>query len=206
MLGADRDNRLYVLKEIARKETPRQFARTLKQWMDGYRVIDVVCDSLGSADMTGGEGFKSFIQVLKDEGIRVRATTFQEKEDEAFIARIQDSLLVPDVEDNFGQKIPKLRIRSECTMTISDIRNVQWVRDRNANENKPKLDISNKDALACLKYALATNIYFAKPHKTRPHYVRDRVYGIQVHRDKFDRMNGNRLLPRRRAAAADNDD
>jgi hypothetical protein len=178
LLGADRDNRLYVLKELARKETPRDFARTLKAWMTGYRVVDIVCDSLGSADMTGGEGFKSFIQVLNEEGIRARATRFEEKEDEAFIARIQDALLLPEA-DNFGQQVPKLRVLSSCTLTISDIRNVQWTRDKTNQMNKPKLDITHKDALACLKYALATNLNNQRGREKV--YVRNQsAYGVRT--------------------------
>lgn len=203
LLGADRDNRLYVLKEIARKETARQFARTLKEWMKGYRVIDMVCDSLGSADMTGGEGFKSFIQILNEEGVRVRATTFEEKEDEAFISRIQDSLLIPDAPDNFGQYVPKLRVLSNCTMLISDIRQVQWVRDKNNDTNKPKLDISNKDALSCLKYALATSLFFEKTIKNQPHYVAKQVYGLPKRNNAKMKL---RSVSVKRPVAADDDD
>lgn len=201
MLGADRDNRLYVLKEMASKATPRDFARMLKTWMSGYRVVDIVCDSLGSQDMTGGEGFKSFIQVLKEERIAVRATTYEEKQDEAFIARIQDALLIPSEPDNFGQLVPKLRIYRGNPMIVSDIRNVQWTRNKQIDENKPKLDISNKDALACLKYALATNLYFEKPIKTKPHYVSQSKYGYSLRRGKMGLRTRARAAP-----GASNDD
>jgi hypothetical protein len=202
LVGADRDNRLYVLKELARKETPRQFAKTLSDWMKGYRIIDIVCDSLGSADMTGGEGFKSFIQVLNEEGVRARATTFLEKEDEAFISRIQDALLVPDVPDNFGQRIPKLRFSRNVPMSVSDVRQVQWVRDKRIEENKPKLDISNKDALACIKYALATNLYYAKPAKTKAHYVVQNPY---LKRERANLNLRSNVQSKRRKGAADDD-
>jgi hypothetical protein len=184
LVGADRDNRLVVLKEIARKETPRQFARTLKQWYAEYRICDIICDSLGSADMTGGEGFKSFIQVLNEEGVRARATSYKEKEDEAFISRIQDALLLPEEPDSFNQRVPKLRVVSTCTETISDIRNVQWARDRGvAGENKPKLEISNRDMLACVKYALATNLYNTKAKDTSYH-VTQPLYGYSPRRQQ----------------------
>jgi hypothetical protein len=205
LVGADKDNRLVVLKEFAAKLTAREYARALREWMDGYRVIDIVCDSLGSMDMTSGEGFKSFIRVLNEEGIRARATTFEEKEDEAFVSRIQDALLLPTEADNFGQRVPKLRILDGNPMIVADIRNVQWVRDARLDENKPKLNISNRDMLACLKYALATNIYFAKPAKTKPHYVNRNVYGRDVRRGKMA-LRSFRRKPASPGRGDDNDD
>jgi hypothetical protein len=179
LLGADPDNQLYVIKELALKETPRDFAKSLKKWSEGCHVIDIVCDSLGSQDMTGGEGFKSFIQVLNEEGIRARATTYDEKQDEAFIARIQDVLRIPTEKDNFGRTIPKLRIHENCRHLTSDIENVCWEYDKKNAEAKPKLAIANKDMLACLKYALATNLYFKKQRETA--YVMAKpVYGFRT--------------------------
>lgn len=162
MLGADKDNWLHYMKELKRKEVPRQFAKSLKEWMSGHRVVDIVCDSLGSSEGTGGEGFRSFIQVLQEEGIRVRATTWTEKNDEDFIARIQEVLAVPEEKDNFGRLLPKLRIWQGNTGIIMDVENVQWVKMRGLDEVKPKLDISNKDFLSCVKYALAANPHFFK--------------------------------------------
>lgn len=177
MLGVDKDGWIHYMSEIKRKEIPRTFAKTLKEWMHGHRVVDVVCDSLGSADSTGGEGFLSFIQVLQSAGIRVRATRWDEKNDEDFITRIQEVLTVPELADNFGRRLPKLRIWSGNPGIIVDCENVQWIKIRGLDEMKPKLDISNKDFLSCLKYALAANPHYAKGHEkvyTRP---RPSTYG-----------------------------
>jgi hypothetical protein len=157
MVGVDRENRLYYLKEMKEKSVPRDFARSLQQFMQGYRVVDIVCDSLGSSETSGGDGFKSFIQVLREERINVRATTYEEKQDEEWIARIQNVLTVPTEPDNLGEMVPKLRIFRNNTGIVADIENVQWLKVRGVDDFKPKLDISNKDFLACLKYALAAN-------------------------------------------------
>jgi hypothetical protein len=130
--------------------------------MRGFKVVDIVCDSLGNSDSTGGEGRMSFIQVLIDEGVRVRATTYDEKQDEAWIAMIQDVLLVPEGPNNFGEKLPKLQIANTCHGVISDIRTVCWSKIKNIDDYKPKLDIARKDHLSCLKYALAAQPRFNK--------------------------------------------
>lgn len=177
LIGCDKWGNLYVLDEYADKAVPRDFAKDLLEgWLTQYRVIDIVVDSLGSADMTGGEGFSSFIQVCNDEGLRCRATTWNEKSDEDFITRVQDSLLVPDKPNNFGQTIPKLRIISDCKGIINDICNVQWQYDKKNDINKPKLDISNKDYLSCLKYGLAVNLFF-KRGRNNISYATGKVYG-----------------------------
>jgi hypothetical protein len=180
LVGAD-SNGPVVLKELSAKATPRDFARMLKEWYRGYRLVDIVCDSLGSADMTGGEAFKSFIQVLKDEGIRVRATTYADKSDEAWIARIQNVLQVPKEADNFGQMIPKLRILDGVPGIVSDIESVSWLKFRNADVFKPTLDISKKDYLACLKYALSTNLTQSKGKEVAYSFKKP-VYGFSLRR------------------------
>ena len=147
--------RKLVVKELAAKSTAKQFALQLLEFSKNLKVVDWVCDSLGQADTTGGEGFKSFIQVLNECGIRVRATTYEEKLDEEWIERIRGALEVPIEADNFGQKIPQLRVFKGCSGTIKDVKNVAWMRYKHLADNKPKLDISNKDFLACVKYALA---------------------------------------------------
>lgn len=162
LLGTDPEGNLFYIKEIKAKKVAREFASDLKELMRGFRVIDIVSDCLGSAEYTGGEGFKSFIQVLKDESIQVRATTWDDKNDEDFIQRIQDVLAVPLEPNNFGDCIPKLRVMRGNPGIVSDFQNVQWVKHRNLDEYKPKLDITNKDYLSCLKYALATNLTFNK--------------------------------------------
>ncbi len=162
LLGVDRSNNYYVLKEITSSEVPRRFAQELLPEIEGYTVIDIIVDSLGSAKMTGGEGHKTFIEVLNEEwrgtGNRCRATSFQEKEDEAWIQSIQDLLLVPDRKDNFGQRTPKLRIVEGCDGIILEIETVSWQRHRVTGETKKTLDITRKDRLACLKYAVAANL------------------------------------------------
>lgn len=162
MIGCDRDVYLYVLKEIRFKCVASEFARHLHDMMRGYRVNDIVCDCLGSQEGTGGDGFKSFIQVLQAEGIAVRATTWEDKQDEDFVTRIRETLLVPDKPDNFGRCVPKIRFVSNCTGSITDVENVQWEQNGRAaaaagEEYKPKLAIGNKDFLSCIKYALASN-------------------------------------------------
>jgi len=186
LMGADEYGPV-VLKELSAKATPKDFAHMLKSWYKGYRVIDIVCDSLGQADMTGGEGFKSFIQVLNDEGIRCRATTYSDKNDEDWIARIQDVLSTPIVTDNFGRTVPKLRIMEQCRGVIADIETVEWAKFRNVDEFKPTLDISRKDHLACVKYALATNIS-SKKKKDSVYYRNDEAYGIKMKNKAIQKM------------------
>lgn len=156
-LGKTRHGERYVIGELSAKATARDFALRIHEWSRHWKVVDIVVDSLGSADMTSGEGFKSFIQVLKECGLRCRATTFEEKEDEAFIEKIRNCLDIPTTPDNFGRCLPDLRFFRSCPGIIKDVENVAWLRHKNLDMNKPKLDISHKDYLACLKYALAAD-------------------------------------------------
>jgi hypothetical protein len=173
LLGCDNDGYLYYIKELRLKCVARDFALELKKWYQGYRVTDIVCDSLGSSETSGGEGFKSFIQVLRENGVQVRATTWDEKSDEDFIHRIQQCLVIPDEANSFGIKAPKLRFfKGQSNGCISDIANVSWVKEKTREEYKPKLDISNKDFLSCLKYALSTNLGPKKAEKTTYHPVK----------------------------------
>lgn len=197
MLAADKQNRLYAVKELSVKQVPREFANTLAEWMEGHRVIDIVCDNLGSSEMTGGEGFKSFIQVLQEEGVRVRPTSYDEKVDAEWIQRIQDALLIPEEADGFGERIPKLRMSASCRTLISDIKNVQWVKIKNKDEYRPTLDISNKDALACLKYALAANLFYDKPKHSKPVYRGNSLYGLTNPERKQSQRVAIRLRHRR---------
>jgi hypothetical protein len=162
LVGADRDGYLYYIKEISSASPAKQFAKELKDMYQGYRVIDIICDSLGATPGSGGDGNLSFMDVLRKNGVQARSTSYKEKDDEDFIQKIQQVLLIPEVENNFGQKIPKLRVYRYCRGIIGDISNVEWQRDKNLGQNKPKLAISNTDYLACLKYALATGISFRK--------------------------------------------
>lgn len=178
LLGATPYGLVY-LKEIAAKALPKDFARMIKDMMAHHRVIDIVCDSLGQADYTGGEGFMSFIQVLQREGVRVRATSYKDKSDEDWITRIQDVLAIPEEPNNFGQRLPKLRLLSGNVGIIGDIETVQWAKYRNLDEYKATLDIGAKDYLACLKYALATNLH-VKKEKDRAYYYTKPMYGLNV--------------------------
>lgn len=153
LLGVDTYGYLFVLREIAEKKVAKDFAKDLLRWIKDFNVRDVVVDSLGATDGTGGEGFKSFISVLDENGVRARSTTYDEKSDEAFIDRIQTSLALPDD----PVMPPKLRVLDCCPGTIKDIENVAWLKYRGLDMTKPKLDISNKDYLSCVKYALSTN-------------------------------------------------
>ncbi len=184
ILGVDKYDRYYVLDEFQNKLLCRQFCQALvkRGWFSKYRVVDIVVDSLGSGDSTSGEGFRSFIEVFNEElsrnGVgRSRATTYDEKSEEDFIERIRDVLAIPDTPDNFGQCVPRLRVLSPCKLVISDIRNVQWQRDKKAQENKPKLDTRHRDGLSCVKYALATNLYFKKT-KAKLYTLKKPAYGI----------------------------
>lgn len=162
MVGCTPDNELRVLKELSSRAIPSQFAKDLKEWFAGYRVADIVCDSFGSSELTGGSGNLSFIQVLKDNGVRARATTYDEKSDEAWLSMIIDCLAVPLEPDNFGRKEPRLKIVETLKGLIVDIESVEYQKHKNIDELKPKLAIESKDFLACLKYALAAQPRYQK--------------------------------------------
>lgn len=166
MLGITDKDTLVVLKEMTSRSIPSVFANELKEFYKGYRVLDMVCDSLGNSELTGGEGNLSFIQVLKDNGVRIRATRYEEKSDEAWIQMIQECLAIPLEPDNLGRTEPRLKFVNTCKGTINDVRTVEWQRFKNMDEFKPKLAIAAKDFIACLKYALATQPSFSK-NKTK---------------------------------------
>jgi hypothetical protein len=165
MLGVTDKDELVVLKEMTSRSIPSVFANELKEFYKGYRVVDMVCDSLGSSDLTGGEGNLSFIKVLQNNGVRIRATRFEEKNDEAWIQMIQECLAIPLEPDNFGRCEPRLKITNNCKGVINDLRTVEWQRFKNMDEFKPKLAIASKDFLSALKYALATQPSFKKDKK-----------------------------------------
>jgi hypothetical protein len=148
--------------------------------MDGYRVVDIVCDSLGSTEGTGNEGFATFIEVVSKvlrnySKPHVRATRYDEKSHEDLIDRLQTGLLIPDKVDNFGKKLPKLRVASNCTGVIENIESVGWQKNRHTNEYKPKLDTSSKDFLSAAGYALAANVHFNRG-KERPTTLKTAPY------------------------------
>lgn len=160
LVGATGNGRVYYIKEMSSKSPAKAFAQELKEFYKGYRVLDMVADSLGETPRTGGDGNKSFCDVLRDCGVPVRSTSFEEKNDEDFIQCIQQVLEIPDRPDNFGRLQAKLAIMEGNEGIVHDIETVTWLKHRNNDGFKPKLDISSKDYLSLLKYALATTIAF----------------------------------------------
>jgi hypothetical protein len=174
MCGATGDGRIYAIKELTSNSPAREFAGELKEWMDGYTVVEIVVDSLGETPTSGGEGNRSFCDVLRSCGIRARSTSFAEKNDENFIEAIRDVLEIPDKPDNFKRRVPKLGVFATCTGLIHDIQTVSWLKHRGFDQNKPKLDIRNRDVLACLKYILATNFAYLTAPGGRPKIKRSK--------------------------------
>lgn len=180
LLGVDKDGSLYYIKEMRAKAVAKDFAKLLKDFYKGFRVIDITHDCLGEAEGTGGEGFKSFSDVLRECGVFTRATNWEDKKDSDFIERIRNALAIPDEEDNFGRKLPKLRIFRGNPGIVNDIENVTWQKMRNHDEFKPALDITDTDYLSCLKYALATNLTPLKGKAKIYHRTQGfESYGIQ---------------------------
>lgn len=157
LLGASPKGRYYYIREWSIKGDATDVARTLKADLKGYQVMDVICDSLGSTPGSGGEGRMSFIEKLNEQGLRCRATDFKEKSDSDWLERIRQVLRIPDAPDQLYQKLPTLQIFQGNKGLISNIETVQWQKQRTGGYVE-KLDISRTDFLACLKYALATNI------------------------------------------------
>jgi len=156
------DDKLIALKEISRKLTAREFAHELLTWAIGYKVVDWVCDSLGSADSTGHEGFKSFIAVLNECGIKARATTFEDKSHEDAVERIRAMLALEDSGPPLFERSPRLRFVEEAVQkTYTELKNIAWVYDKKREVNKPKLDSGKLDYYSALTYALSSS-YLAK--------------------------------------------
>lgn len=174
MLGTLGDGRLYYIKELNSRQAPEAFARQLRDWYQGYKVIDIICDSFGEIPGTGGDGNMSFSEKLRQRGVRLRSTEFKDKSDEDFITRIKQVLEIPEKPDNFGRKVPVLAIFEDCEGIVRDIENVQWQKRRKDEGFKDRLEISNKDWLACLKYALATNIVFMAEGLKKPKRLKSR--------------------------------
>lgn len=151
------DDKLFVIKELSQKATARDFAAKLLEWSSGYRVLEWICDSLGSGDSTGHEGFKSFIQVLNDCGIRARATTFDEKSHEDAVNRIREMLALEDSGPPLHEKLPRIRfIEGETPRTYKELKNIAWIYDKKRELNKPKLDSAKLDYFSALTYALSS--------------------------------------------------
>jgi len=151
------DDKLFVLKEISEKATARNFASTLLGWATGYRVVEWICDSLGSAETTGHEGFRSFIEVLNECGIRVRATTFDEKLHEDAVNRIREMLALEDSGPPIHEMSPRLKfIEGQVPRAYKELKNISWVYDKKRELNKPKLDSARLDYFSALTYALSS--------------------------------------------------
>lgn len=168
-----------AVKELSLRATASEFAKVLKEWMNGFTVIDVVCDSLGSMEGTAFEGFDTFIQGLNKAGVKCRATRFIEKDHEALIDRIRNGLFIPEGTDNFGKPLePQLRFLDTMKGLINDIESATWQKNRITGEIKPKLDTSTLDFLAPWGYALATNLFFNKIEASKPVYTKREYYGV----------------------------
>lgn len=161
LIGATGDGRIYYIKEGKSKSPGRAFAQEMREFCEGpWKVIDYVIDSLGATPNTGGDGNKSFSEVLNQCGVPVRSTSFADKDDEDFIQNIQQVLEVPTETDTFGRRLVKLGIMEGNQGIINDLETVQWIKARQNENFKNKLDITKKDYLSLLKYALKTNIAF----------------------------------------------
>lgn len=156
LVAAAPNGKRYYVGEIAIKLVPSEFAGWLKKnWLTTHRVVDIICDNYGSGQFTGGEGFKSFIEVLYSCGVRARATTYDEKGDDSFMERLQEGLFCPEN----GEPLLQF-ILGQSAGVVKDIENVQWKKQKGTEEFQAKLEIGNCDYLACLKYALAANLTF----------------------------------------------
>lgn len=152
LLGVNKLDEFYIIKTFKSSSPPRVFAQEIKAWYAGYKLQDIVCDSLGSTPKTGGLDNESFIQVLNKHGVPVRPTTFKDKKEDSWVKNIQDLLYIRDTK--LGKR-PGIYVFEDLKEIINEIESVQWARNRNNEEMRGHLDIGNKDLLSCLKYALA---------------------------------------------------
>lgn len=161
MLAVSPTNKRYYVREYKQKVLPRDFARWLKaNWLAEHNVVDIVCDSSGNADFSGGDGFKSAIEVFNEERVRVRGTSYNEKKDDEFLERLQEGLHIPD-----GGEPKLLFLINHSAGVWKDAENVQWQKIKGHEDYKPKLEISNSDYLATLKYALAANLTYGNANR-----------------------------------------
>lgn len=179
MLGVNRYEQFYVIKSIKSKASATEFGKILKEFVTGFNVVDQVCDSLGAAPTSGGDGRRSFIDVINEQGLRFRSTTFKEKSEDMWVQDIRDLLTVKT--NNFGQKLPGIFIYDCNLELVNEFESVMWRRNRHDEITKGVLDIANKDFLSCLKYALAAS----------PRYNAHR----EIHRRKAATSYGMRRKP-----------
>ena len=173
MLTVDKQDRFIAIKEMSLRSNASGFARALMEWKDGYNVIDIVCDSLGSTEGSAFEGMASFIEVLQNCGIKVRSTQFKEKSAEDLVERLQNALQVPEHPDQFGQHVPRLRVLDTMRGLILDIESATWQKNRATGEIIPKIDTSIRDRLSCLGYALAANLFYDKVTRAGASYAKE---------------------------------
>ena len=152
VLGVNPLDEFYIVKVMASKSPPSEFARELKEFYKGLKVQDILCDSLGASPRTGGYENDSFIQTLQKAGVPVRSTSFKEKSEDAWIQNIRDLLKVRDT--RIGKR-PGLYVFNDLLQVQNEFESVMWARNKQTGETMGYLDISNKDFLSCLKYALA---------------------------------------------------
>lgn len=182
LIGTLGDGRIYWIAEMKTKSPPKKAAREFVEFCRGFRIIDYIMDSLGETPRTGGEGNLSFGDVLRREGLPVRSTSFDDKNDEMFIQRIQQVLEIPDQPDNFGRKIPKFAIIEGNPGIVNDIETVQWMKYRNHDIYKDKLDITSKDYLSLLKYGLSSSLI----------HIADRGHAPKIFRSRRSPWSGYR--------------
>ncbi len=154
LIGADKWDRLYIIKTLKLKAAPKDFGVALNKFVEGFNVIEEVCDSLGATPSSGGEGMLSFIDVVNKQGRRLRSTTFKEKGEDMWVQNLRHLLTPRDT--NFGKKMPNLFIFDDLLEIINEFESVMWKRNRADEMLKGHLEISNKDLLSCLKYAIAS--------------------------------------------------
>jgi hypothetical protein len=88
---------------------------------------------------------------------------------------IQEVLVIPPEPDQLGRTEARLKVAHDCRLLITDIEQCAWAKYKNIDETKPSLEISNRDALSALKYALAAQPRF---DKGREKIIRSKTVGI----------------------------
>lgn len=200
MIAVDRDDKAIVIKELTKKGDATQFAQELREWEKGYNVVDRVCDSAGSTEMSSGEGMHSFIEGLQQNNVMVRATTFKEKNHEDLIDRLRQGLAIPEKPDQFGRRTPALRVHQDCPKLIANIEQVTWQKNRMTGEIVPKLDTSTKDYLSCLGYGLAVGVRYDIMKHGAPRYRSEILPQSSPVRKEVEEQR-NRVLQGRQARA-----
>lgn len=202
MVTIDRDDKAIAVKTMSFRGNATQFAAELRAWEKGFNVVDRVCDSLGSMEMTSGEGMHSFIEGLQANGVMIRATTFKEKNHEDLVDRLRQGLAIPDEPDSFGRRTPMLRFTEDTGPLIANIEQVTWQKNKVTGEFLPKLDTSTKDYLSCLGYALAIGVKYDIIKHSKPSYRTDALPAspdkaeVEAHRKRIKETRRSRTRVR----------